>query len=76
MRSFVKIKSSRFLAITLSFIDIGKSCPSREFLTPQICILSLFAKINSREYFRIYSSAMVLIFSILQKNDMKNGWVR
>ena len=31
MRSFVKIKSSRNGEITLSFTDIGKSCPSRDF---------------------------------------------
>ena len=30
MRSFVKIKSSRNIGITLSFTDLGKSCPSRE----------------------------------------------
>ena len=28
MRSFVKIKSSRNAEITLSFTNIGKSCPS------------------------------------------------
>ena len=28
---FVKIKSSQFGAITLSFTDIGKSCPSHKF---------------------------------------------
>ena len=31
MRSFVKIKPSRNGKITLSFIDIGTSCPSRFF---------------------------------------------
>ena len=31
MRSFVKIKSLRNGKIILSFTDIGKSCPSREF---------------------------------------------
>ena len=30
--------------ITLSFVDIAKSCPSREFLTPQICFLRLFSE--------------------------------
>ena len=34
MRSFVKIKSSQNDEITLSCIDIGKPCPSRDFLTP------------------------------------------
>ena len=31
MRSFVKLSSSRKVAITLSFTDIYKSCQSREF---------------------------------------------
>ena len=48
----------------LSFTDIGKSCPSRDFLTSQICILTLFAKIKSRENFRIYSNVKALSFVI------------
>ena len=32
MRSFVKIKPSRIGDITLSFTDMGKSCPVREFV--------------------------------------------
>ena len=44
MRSFVKIKSLRNDEIILAFIDIGKSCPSHEFLRLQICHLMLFAK--------------------------------
>ena len=47
MRRFVKIKSSRNGEITLSCTDIGKSCPSRQFLTLQICLLALIAKTNS-----------------------------
>ena len=51
MRSFVKIKSSRIGEITLSFTDISKSCPCHEFLTSQICVLTLFAKIKfSRKF--------------------------
>ena len=51
MRSFVKIESSRNGEITQSFSDIGTSCPSREVLTPQICLLTLFAKIKfSRKF--------------------------
>ena len=46
MRSFVKIKPSRNGRITLSFIDIVKSCLSREFFTSLICLLMLFAKKN------------------------------
>ena len=30
----------------MSFTDVGKSRPSREFLTSQICLLTLFAKIS------------------------------
>ena len=40
MRSFVKIKPSRNGGITLSFIDIGKSCLIREFFTSLICLLN------------------------------------
>ena len=51
MRSFVKIKSSRNGEITLSFTDLGKSYHSREFLTSQICLVTLFAKIKfSRKF--------------------------
>ena len=32
--------------ITLALTDIGKSYPSREFFTSQICLLTLFAKIK------------------------------
>ena len=48
MRSFAKIKHSRNGEITLSFTDKStcKSCPSGEFLTSQIFILSLFEKIK------------------------------
>ena len=47
----MKIKSSRNGEITLSFTDIGKSCPSRKFLASQICLLTLFAKIKfSRKF--------------------------
>ena len=53
MRSFVKINSSPFCAITLSFTDIGKSCPS-EFITSQILLLTLFAKIKfSRKFLNL-----------------------
>ena len=40
----MKIKSSRIG--DLSFTDIGISCPNYEFLTSQICVLTLFAKIK------------------------------
>ena len=40
MRSFVKMKSSRNAEITLLFINIPKSWPSREFLASQICFFN------------------------------------
>ena len=43
---FVKIKSSRNGEIILSLSDIGKSCHGRDFFTSQICLLTLFAKID------------------------------
>ena len=55
MRNFVKIKSSQNGEITQSFTDIDKTCLSREFVTSQICLLTLFAKIKLSENFRIYS---------------------
>ena len=51
MQSFVKIKSSRNGEITLSLTDIEKSCPSREYLALQICLLTLFAKIKFSQKF-------------------------
>ena len=50
MRSFVKTKPSQNGKITLSFTDIGKSCPSHELLTSQICQLTLFATIKFSEF--------------------------
>ena len=64
MRSFVKIELSRNGDITLSFTDLGESCHIREFLTSQICLLTLFAKANSRENFRIYSMYMYKLMFI------------
>ena len=43
---FRENKTSRNGEITLSFNDVGKSCHSYEFLTPQICLLTLSAKIK------------------------------
>ena len=46
MRSFVEIRPSQNREITLLFTDIGKGYPSRECLSSQICLLTLFAIIN------------------------------
>ena len=51
VRSFVKIKSSRIGKITLSFTDMGISCPSHEYLMSQICILTIFPKIKFLQKF-------------------------
>ena len=51
MQSLVKMKSLLNREITLLITDIGKSCPSRKFLTSQVCLLTLFAKIKfSRKF--------------------------
>ena len=51
LRSFVKMKTSRFRAITLLFTDIGNPYHSRDFSPSQICLLSLFANIKfSRKF--------------------------
>ena len=55
MRSFVKIKFSQKGEITLSTTDIGESYHSREHFRSKVCLLTLFAKLKSRENFRIYS---------------------
>ena len=46
MRSFLKIIPWKNDKTTLTFTDIGKSCPSPRFLTSQICHLTLFTKIS------------------------------
>ena len=52
-KTFAKINPHE-MAKPLSFTDVGKSCPTREFLTSQICILMLFAKIEFSRKFRIF----------------------
>ena len=39
------------MAKSLSVTDVGSSCPSREFLTWQICLLTLFASIKFPQNF-------------------------
>ena len=68
MRSFVKINALQNVEITLSITDIGKSCLRCEFLTSQICLLTLFTKIEflpkfpDLEYF--YENILFFIFSV------------
>ena len=77
----MKIKSLRNGEITLLFTDIGESCPSRKFLTSQICLLMLFAKINFSRKFpdlqypfgkalkNILPNYMTLTFDLLLKTN-------
>ena len=67
MRSFVRNKPSRNSKIILSFTDVGKSIPIREFLTSQICLLMLFAKIKlSRKFPNLkYLTQPVHILSVV-----------
>ena len=60
----MRIKPSRNGEITLSLNDIGISC---EFLTLQICLLTLLRKENSHENFRIYSKQAAKAHMILLK---------
>ena len=81
MRSFMKIKPYRNGKITLSFIDKGKPCISREFFTSLLCLLMLFAKIifsrkfPNLQYFCpenvrcIYTSTLQAIF-FTEANNM------
>ena len=66
MRSFVKIKPSQNGEITLSFIGGGKSCVSRELLTSQICLLTLFAKIR---FSRKFANLQYLIYTTRTGSD-------
>ena len=51
MQSFVKIKLLQNGEITLSFTNIGNSCPSQEFLASKLCLLTLIAKIKFSQKF-------------------------
>ena len=56
MRSIVKTKPSQNGEITVAFTDIyiykvGKSCSTCIFLSSQICLLTLFAKIKCSRKF-------------------------
>ena len=62
VQSFVKSKPSWNGEITLSFTDMGKSCPSGEFLRLQICLLTnvfhenkILTKIDSITFANIYN---------------------
>ena len=67
MQSFVKIKSSQIGKIARSFTYISKSFPCREFLTSQICVLMLFAKISKFTVVSSYKNIGVSAGAILKK---------
>ena len=47
----MKINASQNTEISLSLTDVVYSCPSREFETWQICLLTQFAKIKFSQKF-------------------------
>ena len=63
-RNFVKIKPSRNGEITLSFTDIGKSCPSRILLTRKYD-LTPFAKIKFSRKFPNLQYWIVIVVLII-----------
>ena len=67
-------KSLQNAEITLSFTNISKSWPRREFLASQICLLTLFAKIKfSRKFqdLQYYFLLVPSIWSVIYQNHPK-----
>ena len=69
---FMEIKSSQNVEITLSFTDIGKSCPSCDFLMSQMCLLTLLAKLkfwrkNPNLQEQLMSGLRDLLLKVFQK---------
>ena len=62
MQSSMKIKPLQNGEIILRSTGICKSCPSQEFLTLQICLLTLFTKIKfSRKLLNLQYIGVFLI---------------
>ena len=60
------IKSSQNGEIILSFTGIDKSCPSREFQTSQIYLLTPFEKIKfSRKFSRFTAVGLAVYFFLV-----------
>ena len=60
MRSFMKIKPSQNLSCT----DISKPCPTREFLTKQICLDAFRERILTKfSVFTVVSAALIWVVS-------------
>ena len=55
-----KICYCKFGKFSQGFTDIGKSCPRRDFLMSQICILTLFSKIKVSRKFPNLQHTMVV----------------
>ena len=69
----MKIKSSLIGEITLSFTDASKSCPSRNFLTLQTCLLMLFEKIKfSRKFPNLQYMVELVIDPYMDSVDADN----
>ena len=66
-RNFTKIKTSPNDEITPSFSNVGKACSSREILTLQICIFTLFMKSLFSRKFLKFSGAPFIIKNIIFK---------
>ena len=69
MRSFVKIKPSRNGKITLSFIDIGKSCLSREFFHITNMSFNAISKIKFSRKFPNLQSIFLFMYMLGQASD-------
>ena len=73
----MKVKSSRNGKIILSFTDIGKSCPSREFLASQICLLNtirknkVLTKISGFTVLACYTQAVTFLVCFYIQPDCK-----
>ena len=68
--SFVKMKTSRFRAITLSSTDIGKSCHSRDFSTSQICLIQKLSRKFPDFFTAVYFYLLQLVERTLQDQQM------
>ena len=53
MRGFAKINHLRNGENSFSFMDVGKSCQTWDFLTWKICLLMLFVKIKNKSLMKI-----------------------
>ena len=76
----MKIKPSRNGEITLSFIDIGKSCLNREFFTSLMCLLMLkfsrkfpnlhYAKVHGAFLRRFFTSFSLISMLVQQSIEL------